>query len=581
MTRPLVVEAPAAGLLLPLAFSLPRRAATWCRVVERGLDRLGRRRTLAVALVGALAFGGSAAVGLLRGLPVPAIHDEFSYLLAADTFASGRLTNPPHPLWVHFESIHILQQPTYASMYPPGQGLALALGQVLFGHPAVGVWLSVGLACAALTWMLQAWLPSAWALLGGLLVLARLGPFSYWAQSYSGGAVAALGGALLFGALRRLLPSPRPRDAVLLGLGLALLANSRPYEGLLVTLPAAAVLLRGLLGPSGPPLRVTLRRVALPLGLVLALTAAAMAYYNWRVTGDPLRLPYQMHEERYSVARNFLWEPPRSEPAYRHQILQDFHRDMARRSLQLRSFPELAKVKAKRSIALWRFYLGPLLTLPLFMLPWALKNAWMCLAGLTCGALAVGLFVATWTWPHYAAPIAGVLYALVLQSMRHLRVWRWRGRPTGRVMVWAIVALCVALAPIWWTGPQAWSLERARILASLEEDGDRHLVIVRYGTQHHPYEEWVYNAADIDHANVVWAREMDAARNRELLQYFKNRRAWRLEPDANPPKLTPYHSLGPLARRLAPAGREAANGFQGLPPREVTFMRLATLPRQG
>jgi hypothetical protein len=52
----------------------------------------------------------------------------------------------------------------------------------------------------------------------------------------------------------------------------------------------------------------------------------------------------------------------------------------------------------------------------------------------------------------------------------------------------------------------------------------------------------VYNAADIDNAQVVWAREMDMVQNRKLLEYFKDRHVWLAEVDNNAmsPKLVPY-----------------------------------------
>src|SRR4029434_7197731 len=229
-----IAEALAIAVVFTIGWFLQRHRATWLFVAARGgghrVGHIVRRREVLVTLVGLLAFGSSVTLSLLRRMPEPSVHDEFSYLLTADTFTHGRLSNPTHPLWVHFESIHIIQQPTYASKYPPAQGLMLALGQLIGGHPIVGVWISTALASAALCWMLFAWLPPWWAILGSLLAALHPGILFNWGQSYCDGTVAMMGGALVFGAMRRIMRRPRLHDAVLLGVGLAVLANSRPYE---------------------------------------------------------------------------------------------------------------------------------------------------------------------------------------------------------------------------------------------------------------------------------------------------------------------------------------------------------------
>src|SRR5712671_1131519 len=231
----------AVAILVYLQIRFPQ---TWIGSLGvQGLERFGKRlaarKSLSVFLVGLSLLLVRSAVIPVSGIPLPQFHDENSYLLAADTLAHGHLTNPPHPMWMHFETFHVIWHPTYMSMYPPGQGLILALGQVL-GNPWIGQLFSAALLCAAICWMLQGWIPPQWALLGGALVVARLGLLSYFTNGYWCACLPATGGALVLGALPRIKHSTRPRDAVVMAIGLFILANTRPYEGFLLSLGVAA-----------------------------------------------------------------------------------------------------------------------------------------------------------------------------------------------------------------------------------------------------------------------------------------------------------------------------------------------------
>jgi hypothetical protein len=526
---------------------------SWLAAIASRLSRLAQSQALSVTLIGLLAFGGSAAVGLMLGIREPRVHDEFSYLLAADTFANGRLTNPTHPMWIHFESLHIIHQPTYASKYPPAQGLILAAGQVIGGHPIVGVWIGMGLMCAAICWMLYAWVPPRWAVLGGVLAILHpvVGIGGEWAQSYWRGAVAAFGGALVLGGLRRIMRRPHTHDALLLGLGLAVLANSRPYEGLLFSLPAGVALLVWMLGKNGPAIGVSIERIVLPIFIVLALTGTAMGLYNLRITGNVFRMPYQVYEETYTIKPLFRWGSPRPEPTYRHQIMSQYHHEFELNTYTWgRSISGFLSQTDIRFRMLWNYFYGEVFTVPLLamlpvMLPWMSRNRWALFALLNCSVGVGALLMSTWATPHYAAPILCLIFLFVLQAMR---LWRWRDRAVGQFVLWLVFFLCIYSVGRSLSGAMqqddssAWYQQRARILKHLENGPGRHLIIVRYGPKHSIHDEWVYNKPDIDSAKVVWARDMDKAQNHALVDYFKDRQLWLLEVDLDrsTPELKPY-----------------------------------------
>lgn len=548
----LAVEMAFSLAALGLALANPQIFISQGRKLSQGLNGLARRERLSILLVGMLAFAGSMAVSLLVRFPEPTLHDEFSYLLAADTFASGRLTNPPHPLWRHFESIHIIQQPTYASKYPPAQGLLLAFGQVAGGHPVVGVWLSVALACAAICWMLQGWLPRRWALLGGLIAALNLGFFGYWSQKYWGGAVAALGGALVFGALRRLLCQPTAGNSLILGMGLVILANSRPVEGLVAALPATALLFARMFRSGGPPVSVWLSKVVVPVSLVLCLGAIGMGYYNFRVTGKPWRMPYQVYESNYPPTPIFVWTKIKSVNQDAPQAFLDLQQIFVERQRDLQTVKGYLVKKASSLLKILLFYLHWVFLLPLALLPQACRNRWNRFALLVVGLVMGAVFLETQSYPRKIAPVACLVVLLAVQCFRHLRIWRWRGKPTGRCFSGFLLAILVfstllSFLPPFHAPPWPVSQQRADLLDRLNQDPDRHVILVRYGPRHFPHFEWVYNRADIDAAKVVWARELNPAKNQKLFAYFKDRKIWLLEADCwieGKVTLVPYPKSG-------------------------------------
>jgi hypothetical protein len=517
-------------------------ATLWA--LESAFAGLAQKKTLAIFVAGLLPLVVRALLLPILPVPRPVIQDEFSYLLASDTFASGRLANPTPPLAEHFETMQELIRPVYASKYPPFSGLVMAAGQKLTGQPWVGVWLSMGLLCGALCWALQGWLPAVWALVGSMIAVLHIGIVSYWTEGYWGGTCAAIGGALLIGAVPRLVERPRASMALAFAAGLAILANTRPFEGLVFAVVCSAWLVLEWVRTK-TSIRLVLGRATLPMALLLIPVAAWMGYYNYRVTGHALELPYVAHDNQYALRTPLLWpvhEQPT--PLYSNTFLRDFWQ--ADRDAKREAQHQILTAHVWDLLVFVGFLIGWPLAACILLAARPLWRDPVAKRALALGFAAyLGPALDTRVFPHYAAAEAVLVYMLAACSLRALRN-AWPG-VDGAYLMWGalvVFALPTALGMLspanrCLTGSTAFlDARHAVIEEQIEKEPGEHLVLVHYGpatmarvSTHQNYEELVYNHADIDRSKVVWARSLGAEKDAELIRHYPNRELWVVEED--------------------------------------------------
>ncbi len=528
---------------LLLAAMLVAMALVWRRRIHAYAQQLAQRTGWCMLILAILPVALRLLLLPQNPIPPPNVADDFSYLLLADTLSHFRLANPPHVLHQFFETFFVLQEPSYSSVYPIGQGVALAFGQ-LVGHPWAGVVLSVAAFCSLCYWMLRAWVTPGWAFTGGLFAALQFGPLNQWMNSYWGGAVSAIAGCLVFGSLPRLRDSRRTRDAVLLGLGLGIQLLTRQYEWALLVLGVSIFFL--------PTLRKSARLIlfaALPVIPFAGLTLL----HNKAVTGSWITLPNSLSRYQYGVPAAFTIQP---NPIPHRELTREQQLDYELQSSIHGKDTDTLKTYFARLAGRVRFYrfffLAPMyLALPFFLL--ALREfryIWVLLCILI---FSLGSNFYPYFYSHYIAAIACLFVLMSVAGLDQLSRWN------GDAARW-IVYLCLAHFLFWYglhlAGDQDFAAAliryepwdainrgdrtgREAIVRELSQGSGKQLVFVRYYPRH-TLDEWVYNAADIDGAGIVWARDLGSSENEKLRQYYPDRTAWLLEPDFRPPRLTPY-----------------------------------------
>ncbi len=515
------------------------------------LDRILASNSRSVLFVIAIALVGRALLLPFVGIPDPRINDEYSYLLMADTFSHHRLSNPTPPEWQHFETFHINLTPTYHSKYPVAQGLVLAFGKILFHQPWIGVYLSTAALCGAICWTLQAFVPPGWALLGGLLAVFRIAFFSYWMNSYWGGSMAALGGALALGSVVRLFgpqASERSRVALasLFAVSVLMLATSRPYEGFAFSLPLLVYFVyksaRALRSGEGQ-----LRLTVLPVAIIGVAGVLMMGYYNQRTTGHPLLLPHILNERVYSPLPLFLWQRPKPNLTFRDPVFAKFFKltEEEYGYQKTQSISGLVSLVGGRFLSDWFFYVGPALTFPVLLgLIASVIQPRMRIAALAALAMALALALCIYTMPHYAAPATVAVYLFAAEGLRYL--WQ-QGRDGERAFVFAVCFTVVVASLTRQTGSVAINSTfalpdtRKAIAERLRNQPGKYLVLVSYDLErHYPGDELVHNGADFGSEKILWARSKGTESDRELCQAYPDRVFWSVKTD------DVNFSLGPL-----------------------------------
>jgi hypothetical protein len=506
------------------------------------LDGILAVNSRSVLFVIALALVGRALLLPFIGIPEPRINDEYSYLLMADTFSHHRLTNPTPPAWQHFETFHVNLTPTYHSKYPVSQGLVLAIGKVLFHQPWIGVYLSTAVLCGAICWTLQAFLSPGWALVGGLLAVVRVALFSYWMNSYWGGSMAALGGALALGSVARLF-EPQRTDrgrlalASLFAVSLLILATSRPYEGFAFSIPLlvyfAYKAVRAAHCREGK-----LRFTAMPVAAIGVAGVLMMGYYNQRTTGNPLLLPHILNERIYSPLPLFLWQRPKPNPTFRDPVFARFFKltEEEYGYQKTKSISGLIGLAGARFLSNWFFYVGPALSFPVLLgLISSVIQPRMRIVVFAALAMAFALALCIYTMPHYAAPATVAFYLFAAEGLRYL--WQ-QGREAERAFVVAVCITVVVVSLTRQTGSAAinstfaFPNTRKLIAQQLENTPGEHLVLVSYDLErHYPGDELVHNGADFDAEKILWARSKGTESDKELCPAYAHRKFWNVETD--------------------------------------------------
>jgi hypothetical protein len=290
-----------------------------------------------------------------------------------------------------------------------------------------------------------------------------------------------------------------------------------------------------------------LAQVVVPAAGVLLAGILATGYYNYRGTGDALKMPYLVNSEQYEVVPLFIFQSRMPDKTYNHEVFRQYHYEFMMEGYERKRSG--FGIPGRNLVLGTHFFWGYVLWAALvFGLGRFTRWGGFALGLSALTVLANAVSSSERLQLHYLAPVVPLFVFLSVAGVRQMRVFRVGGRRIGRPVAEATIAICLLsftaacmlrahYGPHY---PGRLGRYRPLIASQLQAADGNDLVVVVYGPTHKAHEEWVYNGADLEAAPIVWARDMGSEKNRRLLEYYGDRHIWRLYADVSPPRLEPY-----------------------------------------
>lgn len=475
----------------------------------------------------------------IQGKPIVDTNDEFSYLMAGETYYSGRFVNPVPPLVKPFQINGVIIDTHFYSKYQPAQGLSIALG-FLLGNPLYGIWLVLSLAHVVLFWILKHF----WDSLTAFLVVALISSHPLilaWGQCYWGGGIPLLGGTLVWGGwFLYFFKQRRSKTSTLTGIGFVILFFSRPYEAsILLLLMGCCSLAYAYFYPTQMSFKATFSYLFI-VGFWFVFIVLLQIFYNLKTTGNPLLPPYLKHEHLYCMLDGpFIWSQIRSQiPSYPSHLMEFDYKIYDQYPTATSLSKTFYLISKRTNDFLISYFSIPFLFLIFFSI--RKKYSHQALFGILPLLISLATsFIIRWYWPHYTAPFFFILIMLYGVAMSQLHQWLASKIPQKKNLITLLVFLTMfynigssVFIKSWHLREETWAKSRDRIMQLLEQKPYDSLILVRYPDEVLKLSElppsWVQNGADLFHSKIIWAMDNSPDESQQLIKQYPARKVFRL-----------------------------------------------------